>query len=121
MGRRRESKTILYSTFNKAGQILMGTITNKQCILKIKEKLGMEPEDVKRIIQEFLEISKEYLLNGDRIEIRNFGIFKIVIKKKMIGRNPRKPEKAIVIPERMAIKFTPSEELKYLVERKNEE
>jgi nucleoid DNA-binding protein len=93
----------------------MGTITKKQCVREINDNLKMDPEDVKGIVQEFLDTTAEYLINGDRIEIRNFGVFKIVTKKQHIGRNPKKPEKDIVIPERLAIKFIPGKQIKHLV------
>ena len=37
--------------------------------------------------------------------MRNFGIFELVVKKSRIGRDPNRPEKDVIIPERVAVKL----------------
>jgi nucleoid DNA-binding protein len=46
------------------------------------------------ILDEILAITAE----GHRIEIRGFGCFKQVQRKKRVGRNPRKPDDTVDIP-----------------------
>ena len=61
-------------------------------------------KDMKKILKIiFFEIA-ESLRKGDNIEIRGFGIFKIVTRKARIGRNPKNSE-SVQIPEKKAIKW----------------
>ncbi len=76
---------------------------------------GLDSKTVQLIIQEFFSEIIESLRNGDRLEFREFGVFETVIRKKKIGRNPKKPEVSIVIPETRIAKFTPSQKMKALV------
>ena len=46
------------------------------------------------------------------MELRNFGVFEVQVRKSRIGRNPNKPETDVVIPTRAVIKFKAGKELK---------
>ena len=60
--------------------------------------------DVEKILEIiFLEIT-EALCRNENIEIRGFGIYKIVKRKARIGRNPKNSE-LVQIPEKKAIKW----------------
>ena len=61
-------------------------------------------KDMKKILKIiFFEIA-ESLRKGDNIEIRGFGVFKIITRKARIGRNPKNSE-SVQIPEKKAIKW----------------
>ena len=61
-------------------------------------------KDIEKILEIiFLEISKA-LCRGENIEIRGFGIFKTILRKARIGRNP-KNSKLVQILEKKAIKW----------------
>ena len=61
-------------------------------------------KDIEKIVEIiFLEIS-EALCREKNIEIRNFGIFKTVLRKARVGRNPKNSE-LVQIPEKRAIKW----------------
>ena len=61
-------------------------------------------KDIKAILKIiFIEI-KEALSRGESVEIRGFGIFKIVKRKARMGRNPKNAQ-MIQIPEKKAIKW----------------
>ncbi len=97
----------------------MATRTKKQLISKIAAKTNQHPNDVRVIIQSFLDGITESLSTGDRLEFRDFGVFEVVTRKKKIGRNPKNAKVAIVIPERQAVKFTAGKKMKMIIE--NEE
>ena len=60
--------------------------------------------DIKKILETiFLEIT-EALRSGKNIEIRGFGMYKMVKRKARIGRNPKNSE-LVQIPEKKAIKW----------------
>jgi integration host factor subunit beta len=61
----------------------------------------MAHEDAARVVNTFFDSMKEALKNGDRIEIRGFGSFKIKEYEGYVGRNPRTGEKVDVKPKRL--------------------
>ena len=63
--------------------------------------------DVRHVIQAFLDKMTECLTDGNRLEFRDFGVFEVVERKQKIGRNPKNASVPIVIPARPAVKFTP--------------
>jgi len=65
---------------------------------------GILRRDIKKIIEIIFLGSIEALRNGQNIEIRGFGTFKIVKRKARVGRNP-KSSKLVQIPEKKAIKW----------------
>lgn len=96
----------------------MATITKKKLIQVISQKRGVHPNDVRNVIQSFLDAMTEYLAQGDRLEFRDFGVFEIVVRKPKIGRNPKKAGVPIVIPARAAVKFTSGKKMKKLLDEK---
>lgn len=95
----------------------MTTVTKKKLIQVISQKLGLHPNDVRNVIQSFLDQMTNYLASGDRLEFRDFGVFEIVRRKQKIGRNPKKAGVPIVIPARSAVKFTAGKKMKKLIEK----
>ena len=93
----------------------MKTITKKIIVQSIAQKKGMDPKDVKTIVQDFLDLVSSNLDEGNRFELRDFGVFEVVQRKAKIGRNPKAPEKPIPIPPRKAVKFTPGRKMKSLI------
>ena len=94
----------------------MKTITKKDLIQQISQKLGAHPNDVRNIIQAFLDDMCSVLAIGDRLEFRDFGVFEVVERKQKIGRNPKNAQVPIIIPARKAVKFTPGKKMKKDVE-----
>lgn len=90
----------------------MATITKKELIQKISQLLGLHPQEVRNVIQSFLDEMTDCLAKGDRLEFRDFGVFEIVQRKRKIGRNPKNASVAIVIPARPAVKFTAGKKMK---------
>ncbi len=95
----------------------MATVTKKKLIQQISQKKGLHPNDVRNVIQEFLDSMTGTLSEGDRLEFRDFGVFEVVERKQKIGRNPKNAEVPIVIPPRKAVKFTPGKKMKKLIEK----
>ena len=61
-------------------------------------------KDMEKIVETiFFEITKA-LRKGQNIEIRGFGMYKIIKKRARIGRNPKNSE-VVQIPEKNAIKW----------------
>jgi integration host factor subunit beta len=93
----------------------MGTVTKKRLIQTISQSKGLHPNDVRNVIQAFLDAMTDSLSQGERLEFRDFGVFEIVERKQKIGRNPKNAGVPIVIPARKAVKFTPGKKMKKLI------
>lgn len=96
----------------------MATITKKKLIQVISQARGVHPNDVRNVIQDFLNAMTDYLSKGDRLEFRDFGVFEIVTRKQKIGRNPKNASVPIVIPARSAVKFTPGKKMRQMIEER---
>lgn len=95
----------------------MATITKKKLIQVISQNRGVHPNDVRNVIQSFLDVMTDYLSKGDRLEFRDFGVFEVVERKQKIGRNPKNADVPIVIPARSAVKFTPGKKMRQIIEK----
>jgi len=97
------------------------TVTKKHLIHTISQDKGIHPNDVRHVIQAFLDKMTECLSQGERLEFRDFGVFEIVQRKQKIGRNPKNASIPIIIPSRTAVKFTPGKKMKFSIEREVKE
>mgnify|MGYP006281618545 CR=1 FL=1 len=95
----------------------MATVTKKKLVQLIAHKKGMHPNEVRDVIQAFIDPIPDTLGDGDRLEFRDFGVFEIVKRKKKIGRNPKNASVPIVIPERKAVKFTAGKKMREVIEK----
>ena len=68
------------------------------------------------VVEAILESLKDALANGEKVEIRGFGSFKVVAKKTGYGRDIRR-KKQIHITEGKRIKFRSGQELKAIAPR----
>ena len=97
------------------------TMTKKKLINSISQEKNMHPNDVRQVVQAFLDKLTDCLSQGERLEFRDFGVFEVVKRKQKIGRNPKNADVPIVIPARSAVKFTPGKKMKYKIENGEEE
>lgn len=97
----------------------MSTYTKKKLINTISQEKGIHPNDVRNVIQAFLDAMTDCLSDGNRLEFRDFGVFEIVKRKQKIGRNPKNAAVPIVIPERSAVKFTPGKRMRKLLDQRS--
>ena len=86
--------------------------------IAIKPEISLHQTQVSEVITETLDAIRDSLVNGNTVELRNFGVFKIETRKQRIGRNPKKPGVDINIPERSVVKFRAGKELKELLASK---
>ena len=91
---------------------MANNLTKREIVLEIYEKTGFPQKQVQQSVQMALDIILDALAAGRNVELRNFGVFEVQVRKSRIGRNPNKPEKDVVIPRRAVIKFKSGKELK---------
>lgn len=92
-------------------------MTKRDLVVKIARETEFIQNNVAEVVQKTLDYIAEELIAGNTIELRNFGVFEIKVRKSRKGRNPNRPEHEVVIPERAAVKFRAGKELKEAVEK----
>ncbi|MFC1508616.1 HU family DNA-binding protein [Candidatus Omnitrophota bacterium] len=78
-------------------------MTKKDIVIKIANDSGIKQLDVKKVVQMTFDIIVDSLAAGQKIELRNFGVFKTKSRKGRMGRNPRTGQQVPVDPKRVAI------------------
>ena len=76
----------------------------------INSKLGISVNYTNKIIDDLIYILSNQLKTKKKLNIKNSGTFKVLSKKKRIGRNPKTLEK-FEISERKTISFKSSKNL----------
>ena len=77
---------------------------NKSELIKtLAEQSDISMDEATLVVNTFFDCMKEALLQGDRVEIRGFGSFKIKEYGAYAGRNPRTGEKVEVQPKRLPV------------------
>jgi len=89
-------------------------MTKKDIILKVSDETKLKQIDVKKVVQKTFDCILDSLVRGEKIELRNFGIFKIKERKSRTGRNPRTGQ-TVPVPPRKVVVFKPGLEMKKLV------
>ena len=88
------------------------TLTKRDIVVRISEETGMIQSQVFEVVQKTLDQIAESLAKGDKVELRNFGVFDVKIRKARVGRNPNKPETDVPIPARAMVKFKSGKEMR---------
>src|SRR6516162_17806 len=88
------------------------TLTKRDLVTRISEESGLIQQQVLDVVQKTLDYMAESLARGDKVELRNFGVFEVKVRKARIGRNPNAPETDVPIPERSVVKFKPGKEMR---------
>lgn len=86
-------------------------MTKRELVVAVASKLGLTQNEVSTIVQETLDSITDALVEGQRLEIRNFGVFEVKERDARIGRNPRTGEEVPISKKRVAA-FRPGKALK---------
>ena len=79
-------------------------MTKRDLVVRIAAETGLTQEQVLDVVQKTLDYISAALAEGKTIELRNFGVFEVKIRKARIGRNPATGEE-IKIPAKTVLKF----------------
>jgi len=92
-------------------------MTKADLVEQVHEAIGpgVTKKDCGAVIDAFLNAVKQAIANGEHIEIRGFGTFKVRHRKPRIARNPRTGE-SVTVPARAVPIFKPSRLFKREVE-----
>ena len=86
-------------------------MTKKDIVLKVSDETNIKQIDVKKIVQKTFDCIIEALIRGEKIELRNFGVFKVKQRRSRTGRNPR-TNQVIPVPPRKVVVFKAGLEMK---------
>jgi nucleoid DNA-binding protein len=86
-------------------------MTKKDIVLKVSDETNLKQIDVKKIVQRTFDCIIEALIRGEKIELRNFGVFKVKQRRSRTGRNPR-TNQVIPVPPRKVVVFKAGLEMK---------
>jgi len=93
------------------------TLTKRGLVLRICEDTGLVQQHVFDIVQRTFDHIIKALANGEKVELRNFGIFEVRVRKARLGRNPSAPGTAVPIPERSVVRFKAGKEMRLSVSK----
>ena len=74
-------------------------MNKSELIKKFADQQDISLNEATNIVNTFFEKIKESLKNGNRVEIRGFGSFKIKHYQSYVGRNPSTGEQVTVRPK----------------------
>lgn len=86
-------------------------MNKSELIATLAEESNISMEEAGLVVNTFIDSIKEALSNGDRVEIRGFGSFKMKDYGGYTGRNPKSGELVQVQPKRLPF-FRTGKELK---------
>jgi nucleoid DNA-binding protein len=98
--------------FHPSNRKITMTLTKRDLVIRISEETGLIQTQVFDVVQKTLDYIAESLAKGDKVELRNFGVFDVKIRKARVGRNPNKPETDVPIPARAMVKFKAGKEMR---------
>ncbi len=90
-------------------------MTKRELVISVAERLGYTQNEVSEVVQKTLDTITECLAEGQRLEIRNFGVFEVKKRDARIGRNPRTGQE-VSISQKSVATFKPGKALKEYVE-----
>jgi DNA-binding protein HU-beta/integration host factor subunit alpha len=80
--------------------------------MRISEETGLIQMQVMEVVQKTLDYIGESLARGDKVELRNFGVFEVKVRRARVGRNPNAPKATVPIPQRSVVRFRPGKEMR---------
>ena len=85
-------------------------MTKKEIVKTISEEIGLTQLKTKEIVQKTFDAIIDTLVEDERIELRNFGVFEVKRRAARKARNPRTGEK-VFVPEKFVVTFKPGKEM----------
>ena len=94
-------------------------MTKAEIVEHIAQTTGLTKTDTALVVEGMIETLKKALIEGDTVEIRGFGTFRIKQRAARRARNPRTGD-PVDIPAKSVPTFKPSRELKDAVTARSE-
>lgn len=82
-------------------------------IQRIVERTGIVRTKAEAAVDAIFDTMKQSMVEGERIELRGFGVFTVKPRKTGIGRNPRTGAEVTISPGK-AVRFKPGKDLQVI-------
>ena len=86
-------------------------MTKREIVIKISEELGVTQVIVAKVVDRLLHDVCDSVIKGEKVELRNFGVFKQKARRARLGRNPKTGQE-VPIPARKVVYFKPGKIMK---------
>lgn len=80
------------------------TLTKLDIIRNLADRYRLQYADSRRVVQGTLDMIIDALMQGKKVELRNFGVFEVVARKGRMARNPL-ARQALHVPPRKVVRF----------------
>ncbi|MFN3408945.1 MAG: HU family DNA-binding protein [Limisphaerales bacterium] len=98
------------------------TLTKRLLVERIQADLDKAPrtegekaltqQEILQVVQKTLDHIAAALGRGEKVELRNFGVFEVKTRKARVGRNPKRPDVDVPIPARAVVRFKAGKEMR---------
>ena len=92
------------------------TITKKELVLRIAERTQQKQTVTRDIIQLFIDEVIHELASGNRMELRDFGVFEVKTRRARKARNPKTGQE-VRVPEKRVVSIKPGKKMKELINK----
>jgi integration host factor subunit beta len=93
-----------------------GVMTKAELVDEVARAVQLTKKQAETIVNIVFDSIVDSLRNGEKIELRGFGSFRLRSRKSRTGRNPKTGEK-VEVPSKKIPYFKPGKELKELINR----
>ena len=93
----------------------MTTVTKKDLLDQVADQTGQKRVAVKETVQALLDQIARELGKGNRLEIRDFGVFEIKNRAPRVAQNPKTLE-PVIVPAKRTVKFKVGRMMRTMVE-----
>jgi integration host factor subunit beta len=93
-----------------------GVMTKAELVDEVARTIQVTKKQAETIVNVVFDSIVDSLRNGEKIELRGFGSFRLRSRKSRTGRNPKTGEK-VEVPSKKIPYFKPGKELKELINR----
>lgn len=95
-------------------------MTKKEIVKQIAYEIGLTQTQTKEIVQRTFDLIIQTLVESQdhRIELRNFGVFEVKLRRGRHARNP-KTRQPVLVPPKLVVTFKPGKKMEELIARLN--
>jgi len=91
------------------------TTTKREVTERVARKTGVHRDEVRKVVQAFLDDLIDELARGNRLEFRDFGVFEVRSRAARVAQNP-KTLVQVTVPARRAVRFKAGRLMKERIE-----
>ena len=79
------------------------TVTRADLAEAVYESVGLSRTESAELVERFLDIIGDALVQGENVKLSSFGSFQVRSKNQRIGRNPKTGEEVPITPRRVLV------------------